>query len=374
VLRLLAGEQLADVARETGRPRTQLAAWRRQFLEGGRTFLGGAREHPELSTLRATETELRANLAKSDAENRALERRLALLSRSPGQTVPHPYCGQDYAYACEALGAERLHVAPWDAFVFVREGPDGSRRATGAAPFGSLDPRCDPASGLETLRDAGITSFSTITDPLWCPGEEALREAFDICRPLKELYIVDREIEVHVRKRHRNRVNRARLAGEVVDVALSMHLDRWFELYAGNVESRRITHPFTREYFERLAKLKELRTVAVVADGEIVTLSLWLRHADTIYFHDGASSVRGKEISAAYAAFAHVIETPADLRYILLGGASGFPDDRLDGLAVFKRGFANASLTSYLCTTTLARHSAAVAEPGPTAAVPAESP
>jgi hypothetical protein len=69
----------------------------------------------------------------------------------------------------------------------------------------------------------------------------------------------------------------------------------------------------------------------------------------------------GFEISAAYAAFAHAIENATECRYVLLGGSAGLSDDRLDGLAVFKRGFANASALSYLCSATL-KHGRMTAE------------
>jgi hypothetical protein len=91
----------------------------------------------------------------------------------------------------------------------------------------------------------------------------------------------------------------------------------------------------------------------VVVDGEIVTMSLWIAHQDTLYFHDGASSVTGMAVSAAYAAFSHIVETAGDCRYVLLGGSAGLNDKRSDGLAMFKRGFANISLVSNLCSSTL---------------------
>lgn len=350
VLRLLSGVALGELARETSRPKKQLAAWRHRFLEGGEAALEGSREQPELEALRGEHEKLRERAEALAFENRMLARRVAILSGPSGSTAPHPYCSEAYARASEEPGVEPLHVPAWDTFVLVREGRAGVRQATGLRPFGSLDPRCDLRAGLDQLHEAGVASFSAITDPMWCPEAPALRAAFDLCRPFTEYHLVDREAEVHIRKRHRNRINQALRAGEVRDVALGDHLDRWFELYQGNVDERQIAQPFTRAYFERMATFGALRTVAVVADGEIATMSMWLPHHDTMYFHDGASSAVGKAISAAHAAFAHIIETAGDCRYVLLGGAADFRDKRSDGLAEFKRGFANVSLPSYLCT------------------------
>jgi transposase-like protein len=355
VLRLLAGETLAELARETGRPRKQLSAWRRRFLAAGEASLEGGSGHLELEGLRSVQAELAARVGELKAENRMLGRRLTLASARPRLAASHPYCSEPYARALEEPGVERLYVAVWDTYVLVREGQAGVRQATAVRPLGSLDPSCDPHIGLEALREAGIALFSMITDPMWCPEVSPLQAAFDICRPFKKYYVVDREADIHIRKRHRNRINQARRTAEVHDVSLTDHLDRWLELYRGNVDRRRIHQPFTRAYFERLTKLDGLRTVAVVSGGEVVTLSLWIPHQDTMYFHDGASSDAGMAISAAHAAFAHIIDTAADCRYVLLGGSAGFRDESSDGLAVFKRGFANASMISYLCSTSLSQ-------------------
>ena len=93
-----------------------------------------------------------------------------------------------------------------------------------------------------------------------------------------------------------------------------------------------------------------VRTVAAIVEGEIVTMTIWLRHEDILYYYDGASSATGFGIGASYAAFAHVVETATECRYVFFGGSSDFRDELTDGLAVFKRGFSNSSAPSYLCS------------------------
>ena len=90
-------------------------------------------------------------------------------------------------------------------------------------------------------------------------------------------------------------------------------------------------------------------------EGEIVTMTIWLRHQDILYYYDGASSATGFGIAASYAAFAHVVETAAECRYVFFGGSSDFRDELTDGLAVFKRGFSNSEAPSYLCSAPVAR-------------------
>jgi transposase-like protein len=354
VLRLLGGETLAELAGETGRPKKQLSVWRRRFLEGGEAYLDGRTDHHEVEALRGAEDELSAKVAELGAENRMLARRIALLSgnHSP-QTVPHLFCSEPYSRALEEPGVQPLYVEGWETYVLVRQGRGGARQAIGVRPIAALNPNCDVRAGLDALQGAGIVSISLSTDPMWSPEASVLREAFDSCRAFREHYLVDREAEVKIRKRHRNRINQALRVGEVREISLAEHLERWLELYQLNVDSRQIAQPFSPAYFERLASIAGLRALAVFIADEIVNMTLWFRHEDTFYFHDGASSETGFENSAAYAAFAHVIEEAADCRYVLLGGSSGFRDERLDGLAVFKRGFSNGSAVSYLCSARL---------------------
>lgn len=353
VLRLLGGEAVADLARETGRPERQLSAWQDRFLAGGEAYLEGRRDDRELEALRASASQWEVELGELKNENRRLARQVAILGRSPsGRVEPHPYCTASYLRACEEAAVQQLRVPEWGSYVLVREGQAGVRQATGIRPLGPLDPGCEVGAGLDRLRDAGIASVALVTDPMWSPDPDALREAFDACRPFRENYLVDREAEVHVGKRHRNRINRARRAGRVGEVALAEHLDRWLALYGENVENRQIRQPFGRAYFERLAEMSSLRTIAVLVGEEIVTMTLWLEHEDTLYFHESASSVTGNRVSAGYAAFTHAIES-AGARYVLLGGSAALRDDPLDGVAMFKRGFANGSATSYLCSATL---------------------
>ena len=359
VLRLLRGETLDAVSADSGRGRKQLAAWRTRFLEGGAAALDG-RAAGELETLRGEHRALEARASELEAENRLLARRVELLSREPratrDRTAPHPNCSAAYARAFEETGVEPLHVPEWGTHVLVRQGAGGVRQATGVRPYASLDPDCDLEAGLDRLHRAGIATVSLITDPMWCPEVSVLQEAFSTCREFKMTYFVDRDAEkVQIRKRHRNMINRARRAGEIRDVELAEHLDRWQELYQRNVADRQIAQPFDPTYFDRLTEVPGVRTVAAIVEGEIVTMTIWLRHQDVLYYYDGASSATGFGIGASYAAFAHVVETATECRYVFFGGSSDFRDELTDGLAVFKRGFSNSSAPSYLCSASLVR-------------------
>ena len=112
-------------------------------------------------------------------------------------------------------------------------------------------------------------------------------------------------------------------------------------------------HSTPPKYFEMLAGLEGVDVIAAHHENEIVTMNIWLRFNDILYYIDGASNQRGLAISAPYATFAYVIEHYVNCRYIFLGGSADFRGPSSDGLARFKRGFANASARDYLCTSHL---------------------
>jgi Acetyltransferase (GNAT) domain len=353
VLRLLGGETLADVARDSGRPKRQLSAWRRRFIAGGQEYLDGGPERPEVEALQRAHDEQSARVAELEVENALLARQVRYLHPDARPGFPHAYCSAPYARAFEEPGVRPLHVPEWGAYVLVREGPGGTQQAIGIRPISPLEPGCDVRAGLETLRQAGIASVSLVAEPLWSPEPSVLRQAFRICRPFREHYFVDLRAEIHYHKRHRNRLNQALRVCTVEEVRLDEHLERWHELYAHQVANRQNLQPFTRAYFERIATLPSMQTIAVLAHGEIVAMTLWIRHADTLYLHDGAANATGFDLSATYAAVAHAIDTEQECRYILLGGSAGLHDDPLEGLAMFRRGFSNGSVSSHLCSARL---------------------
>jgi transposase-like protein len=359
VLRSLRGEVLADLARETGLHRKQLSTWRRRFLEGGEAALDGRFRPADIEAAAVARQALEDQVTALEEANRALSRDVARLGRTrrSGATA-HPYCTEAYAHALEEPGAQPRYVEEWGTHVLVRETAGGVRRAAGTAPLAPLAPGCDLRAGLDALRGDGIASVSLVTDPMTAPDLDDLQEAFDICRPLKVNYLIDREIaEPHLRKRHRNILNNARRAVEARDVDLADHLDRWLDMYEKNVEVRQIAQPFDPAYFERLVKVEGLETIAAFAGDEIVSMSMWIRHDDVLYFHDGASTEAGFAVAASYATFAHAIEGMGDCRFAFLAGAGTMKDDALDGLATFKRGFSNSSTTNHLCNAVLQRPS-----------------
>lgn len=350
VRQLLEGKSLPALAMESGWPRKQLAFWLRRFLQGGEAYLACRGDLSEIAGLEEQNRQLLVKVRELEKQN------LRIANDKAGTYKPaveHPKCSQRYAQAFEEPGIDSLYIPEWRTHVLVRKAPGLSqvRHATGLSAHSSLAPDCDLKGGLARLQREGIATISLITDPLWSPDLRLLQEAFESCRPFKENYFIDRTLgPLRIRKRHRNVINNAKKMVQIKRVCLADFLDRWWELYHEHRRSRVVVSSASRKRFGMLAHVPELEVFAAYSENEIVAMTIWLRFNEILYYLDGASSEKGLAISAPYAGFAHVIDHFSDCRYIFLGGAADFRSLPSDGLAVFKRGFANASVRDYLCT------------------------
>ena len=357
VEQILRGKSLDTVARETGRSKKQLSFWYRRFLAGGEAYLASREDLSEISKLRQLNQALLTKAEDLEKRNRELVKALeASRTGALPRSLAHPKCSEHYAKAFEATGVEVFHVPEWRTHVLLKTAPglELVRHATGVSGHSSLDPDCDLKGGLERLKRAGIGSVSLITDPMWSPGQNLLEAAFGSCRPFNENYMIDRGAgRIRFQKRHRKMINSSRKLCTVAQAPLAPLLERWWNLYESNRQMRAAAHSTPPKYFEMLAGLEGVDVIAAHHENEIVTMNIWLRFNDILYYIDGASNQRGIAISAPYATFAYVIEHYADCRYIFLGGSADFRGPRSDGLARFKRGFANVALRDYLCTSHL---------------------
>jgi hypothetical protein len=266
----------------------------------------------------------------------------------------HPYCSETYCSAFKVDPESRLYVPPWRTWIALRGGvaAGGARRGSGLYPFASLDPACELAEGLEHLRERSLDSFYMVTDPLWRPPVEALRDAFGFCRPLKLAWLIDREKgPVRFRKKHRNRINRCRRRCEARVVSLRDHADACFALYRRFAAQKQISGfmDVPESCFPVLAGMRQLTTIGVFEEEELVAFSLWARFRDAAYFVLGASSARGYEIAASYAYHASAIEHFNDCRYVLFGPETGMVDTPDYPTSGFKSGFANSTAQVWVC-------------------------
>ncbi|HYD68237.1 GNAT family N-acetyltransferase [Azospirillum sp.] len=268
----------------------------------------------------------------------------------PDQPPSSPYRSPAYAHALAALGPV-LPVAPWGTGVLVRPIPGSGRQdAAGFYPLASIAPDADLPTGLAALRTEGLVSVVGVRDPFDGPPLDRFIAAFDVCRPFKTHFVIDRALgPPRCSDHHDAEVRRAQRRCSVSIVQLADHLDDWQRLYDGLIARHRIagTARFSPEHFARLATLDTLTAFAAFADGRIVAMALWLRGGDVAYNHLGASDAEGYRRAVSYALYDAAIRHFADCRILDLGGNAG-PADADDGLSRFKRGFANATATAQL--------------------------
>ncbi len=265
----------------------------------------------------------------------------------------HPYGAVAYGEALAAAdGQKALDVPEWRSAVIVRPAAAGALDATGPYPRAPLGADADLAGGLQRLRSAGLVSVVLVPDPLNAPAPKALAAAFPVFRPFKTHFIVDRRAGAYApSKHHRYEIRRA-AAGCVVDRApLSSVLPRWARLYAGLARRHDIRGPadFSPAYFDHLAASPAYETFVARVDGRIVAMAIWFQHGAVAVNHLGASDAEGYAAGATYALYDAAIQHFADAERLDLGGAAGLAEAADDGLARFKRGFANASASAYLC-------------------------
>ncbi len=260
------------------------------------------------------------------------------------------------AYAA-ALGFGAIDVAPWETALLTRPIPlTNWSDALGCYPLTVFGPRPDLPAGLEQLRTEGLVSVALVPDPLTSPAPEILASAFEVCRPFKTHYLIDREVgPVHFTKNHRWSVRKSFQHCSFEQIDLGAHLPLWQRLYQHTVERHRVTgiQDFAPAYFEQLSTLPEVSALAARHQGEIVTIILWVRNGDIVYAHLEGGSREALQTHATYGLIDAANEHFADCRIIHLGGAAGLRSETGDGLAHFKRGFANREVTAYFCGSSL---------------------
>jgi hypothetical protein len=268
-----------------------------------------------------------------------------------GLSRPHLYASTLYAEALSHVG-RAIRVAAWDSFVIARPLPDGGGEdATGAYPMAVFGLDADLEAGRAALTQAGLVSLVLVPDPFASPPPERLAAAFELCRPFKTHYLVETASGVEFSKHHRDRVRRGQRRCRVERVPLADHLDAWGELYAGLVDRRAIhgAADFTPAYFARLADAPEVIALAAFVEEAPAAMTLWFEHAGVAYNHLTASNAAGYANGANFALYGAAIDHFAGAAVMNLGGGAGFEDDPDDGLAAFKRGFANADTKALLC-------------------------
>jgi len=263
----------------------------------------------------------------------------------------HPYASADYASAFSPL--ESIYLPHAKTHVLRRPIPGTDRfDAFGCYPLCVLEASDGLSADLELLRNEGLVSLVLVTDCLTQPAEPFLRAHFDVCREFKTHFTYDATLpNGEYSKHHRDRIRRARKSCETRVVSLSDYLPQWLACYETLVKRKGITgiQNFSRSYFEKLAEMPQATTIAAFAEEQFVSAHIWMRGERVLYAHLAASTELGYKLRSAFVIYDHAIQLFREDHVIDFGGGAGVEAGEGDGLAEFKRGFANGQRQNYLC-------------------------
>ena len=266
------------------------------------------------------------------------------------------YANAAYAASLDAFGEPR-RLRRSGGSILVREIPRTELRdAIGPYPIFACVDWAALATDIGELRDE-LVAVTLVADPFGGATADDLARAFgDLVEPFKEHFVVDlrsgwRET---MHPHHRRNVVHALAALDVetVDDPPAL-LDDWVALYAELIDRHRITGlaAFSRDSFAAQLRVPGIAALRAVEDGVTVGATLWYVAGDVAYYHLGAYSARGYELAASFALFDRGFERFAaeGVAWASLGAGAGLDGTVEDGLTRFKRGWATATRTAYLC-------------------------
>lgn len=209
---------------------------------------------------------------------------------------------------------------------------------------------------LEAL-ERRIVSLTAVTDPFGDYSTQLLEQTFDRVQPFKDHYVVDLHIEptTRVSKHHRRETQRSLKMVEVEYCPDATTLQtEWIELYTGLIERHRIQgmSAFSPSALEQQLTVPGMAAFRAQVSGETVGIALWYLTGQQWYYHLAANSELGYRHSASYALVAHALNYFAaqGYRWVDLGAGAGIElEEKHDGLARFKAGWATTTKTAYLC-------------------------
>ncbi|MBN9319491.1 MAG: GNAT family N-acetyltransferase [Caulobacterales bacterium] len=268
-------------------------------------------------------------------------------------SAAHPYAVRAYAQALVQGEGAAVEVDAWGACLLARPIADSGRfDALGAYPMTPMAADAALKEGLASLAEEGLVSVVLVPDPLASPPRSDLAAAFSLCRPFKTHFVVDRTMgEFAPNKHHRQEIRRALRRCRVETVSLAEHAATFAGLYGELIARHDIrgVAAFSDAYFVALADDARMTAFAAVVEEEIAAMTIWFEHEGVAYNHLGASNAAGYRAGANYALYDAAIAHFAGADRLNLGGSAGATDDPNDGLAFFKRGFANAEAQALLC-------------------------
>ena len=261
-----------------------------------------------------------------------------------------------YAAALAEFGAPRL-LPRSGGWILQRQIPGfDARDAMGCYPLFV----CRDWSALDAdLEEIGndLVSLTLVADPFGAYDTTLLKRYFsDLFSPFKEHFVVDLSLspEKFVCAHHRRN---ARKALRELDVERctqpTQFIDQWHSLYTALIQKHDIRGiaTFSKASFAAQIAVPGVVLFRTLHEGTTVGMTLWYLREHVAYYHLGAYSDDGYHLRASFALFWRAIEyfAACNVRWLSLGAGAGLARDDTDGLSRFKRGWATATRTAYLC-------------------------
>jgi len=265
--------------------------------------------------------------------------------------VTHPYATEHYAESLLRNG----HIVPvpeWGCCILVRPILGQLEDAAGTYPITIFAHDADISGGLSRLRALDLVSIVLVVDDFHRPSLEHLAAEFDFVRPFKTHFLhKPANGPPTYDKHHRYEVRRARRSVDVAVLDLDSNLEDWMAIYSVVSTRHQFSgvHDLPRKHHTTLARLGGVTAIGAWTEGKLAACHVWVHNAGRVHSHLAASSERGYACGAAYAVNDASLKHFAGVELVNFGGPAGFVDQQEDGLARFKRGFANATARSYIC-------------------------
>jgi hypothetical protein len=202
-----------------------------------------------------------------------------------------------------------------------------------------------------------LVSLALVADPFGRYRATDLRRWFrDVVIPFKEHFIVDLRcspdavVSEHHLRNARKALQRIRVE-PCTDP--NQFLNDWLELYRYLISRHGISGiaAFSRHAFQYQIAVPGLVAFRAEYEGATVGMVLWYIQNDVGYYHLGAYSEKGYELTASFGLFRQAIDyfAASGLRWLDLGAGVGTASAIDSGLSRFKRGWATSHRTAHFC-------------------------
>jgi hypothetical protein len=202
-----------------------------------------------------------------------------------------------------------------------------------------------------------MISVTLVLDDFHRPQLAELKRYFSVVNPFKSHHVLRNPSIFAYGKHHRYEVRRALAKVSVRLFDLSHHLSEWSSLYADLTGRHGFSgvHDFPSSHFDALCLLDGTQAIGAWLEDRLVSAHIWMSDGKYVHSHLAASSSDGYASRAAYAVNDASIRHFQGADLLNFGGAAGAGDDPCDGLARFKRGFANDLAPAFICGAVLDR-------------------